>query len=63
MCAGVVVSLPDRIFSTHRKNWSGQLPIPFSFKCTGMLAGALFFSNLALDVIEDCILHCVPMIY
>ena len=26
-------------------------------------ADALFFSNLTLDIIEDCIPHCVQMIY
>ena len=34
---GIVLS-PDRIFCAHRKNESDQLPIPFSFKCAGMLA-------------------------
>ena len=33
-----IVSFPDRIFRARRKNGSGQLPIPFSFKCVGMLA-------------------------
>ena len=26
-------------------------------------AGTLFFSNLTLDIIKDCILHRVPTIY
>ena len=54
-----VVLFPDRIFRTRCKNGSGQLPIPFSFKCTRMLAHC----NLMLDIIEDCISHCVPMTY
>ena len=37
-----LVSYPDRIFHTHRKNRSGELPIPFSFKCAGMLAHCSF---------------------
>ena len=37
-----VVSFPDRIFRARRKNGSGQLPIPFSFKCAGMLAHCSF---------------------
>ena len=53
-----VVSFPDCIFHACRKNRSGQLPIPFSFKC----AGALFFFNLTLDVIEDVSLHpCIKI--
>ena len=38
----LVVSFPDRIFRARRKNGSGQLPIPFSFKCAGMLAHCSF---------------------
>ena len=37
-----LVSFPDHIFRGHWKNVSGQLPIPFSFKCTGMLAHCYF---------------------
>ena len=37
-----LVSFPDRIFRARRKNGSGQLPIPFSFKCAGMLAHCSF---------------------
>ena len=33
---------PDRIFWAHRENGSGQLPIPFSFKCVGMLVYCSF---------------------
>ena len=32
-----IVSFPARIFCACRKNGSGQLPIPFSFKCAGVL--------------------------
>ena len=56
-------SFPDHIFHARQKNRSGQLPIPFSFKCARMLIGTLFFSNLILDVIKDCIPHCMPTIY
>ena len=48
--------IPRLHFSCHQKNGSGQLPTPFSFKCTGMLV----YCNLMLDIIEDCIPHCVP---
>ena len=37
-----LVSFPDHIFCACRKNGSGQLPIPFSFKCTGMLVHCSF---------------------
>ena len=37
-----IVSFPDHIFHTHRKNRSGELPIPFLFKCAGMLAHCSF---------------------
>ena len=37
-----IVSFPDRNFRARRKNGSGQLPIPFSFKCAGMLAHCSF---------------------
>ena len=37
-----LVSFPDRIFRARRENGSGQLPIPFSFKCAGMLAHCSF---------------------
>ena len=37
-----LVSFPDRIFCACRKNGPGQLPIPFSFKCAGMLAHCSF---------------------
>ena len=37
-----IVSSPDRIFCARRKNGSGQLPIPFSFKVTGMQAHCSF---------------------
>ena len=48
--------IPRLHFSCHQKNGSGQLPTTFSFKCTGMLV----YCNLMLDIIEDCIPHCVP---
>ena len=57
-----LVLFPDRIFRARRKNRSGELPIPISFKCARMLAHCSF-PNLTLDVIEDCIPHCVPTIY
>ena len=34
----VLDSSPDHIFHARRKNGSGELPIPFLFKCAGMLA-------------------------
>ena len=37
-----LVSFPDCIFRACRKNRSGQLPIPFSFKCAEMLAYCSF---------------------
>ena len=37
-----VVSFPDRIFRACQKDGSSQLPIPFSFKCAGMLAHCSF---------------------
>ena len=37
-----LVSFPHYIFCTHWKNRSGQLPIPFSFKCAEMLAYCSF---------------------
>ena len=40
--ASFIVSFPDRIFRARRKNRSGELPIPFSFKCAGMLAHCSF---------------------
>ena len=42
VCRYYIVSFPDRIFRARRKNGSGQLPIPFSFKCAGMLAHCSF---------------------
>ena len=36
------VSFPDHIFYTCQKNRFGELPIPFSFKCAGMLAHCSF---------------------
>ena len=38
-----LVSFPDGSFHACQKNGSGQLPIPFSFKCAGMLAHCSFF--------------------
>ena len=38
----VVVSFLDHIFCAHQKNRSGQLPIPFSFKCAGRLTHCSF---------------------
>ena len=43
-----VVSFPDRIFRARRKNGSGQLPIPFSFKCAGMLAHCSFLMGVTI---------------
>ena len=37
-----LVSFPDCIFCACRKNRSGQLPIPFSFKCAKMLVYCSF---------------------
>ena len=37
-----LVLFPDCIFYACRKNRSGQLPIPFSFMCAGMLAHCSF---------------------
>ena len=37
-----IVLFPDRIFRTRRKNGSGELPIPFLFKCAGMLVHCSF---------------------
>ena len=54
-----LISFPDHIFHTRWKNGSGQLPILF-LVCQNV--GALFFSNLTIDVIKDCIPHGVPMI-
>ena len=46
----------------HPKNrvWSTAYTI---FVQVHRNTGTLFFSNLMLDVIEDCIPHCVPTIY
>ena len=55
----VTVLFPDCVFHTHCNSGSGQLPIPFSFKCAGMLAHC----NLMLDIIKDCIPQCVPTTY
>ena len=41
-----IVSFPDRIFRARWKNGSGQLPIPFSFKCAGMLAHCSFLIGI-----------------
>ena len=49
----------DHIFCACWKNRSGQLPIPFSFKCTGMLMHCYW----TFGVIEDYIPHCMPTIY
>ena len=50
-------TVPDRIFVPAGSwVWSTAYSI---FVHTG----ALFFSDLTLDVIEDCITHCVPTIY
>jgi len=38
----IIVLLPDRIFRARRKNGYGELPIPFSFICAGMLAHCSF---------------------
>ena len=37
-----LVSFPDPIFCARRKNRSDELPIPFSFKCAGMLGHRSF---------------------
>ena len=37
-----MVLFPDRIFRARRKNGSGELPIPFLFKCAGMLVHCSF---------------------
>ena len=58
-----LVSFPDRIFRARWKNGSGQLPIPFSFKCAGMLAhcsfliGASVSEPLFSDVYVDFVCH------
>jgi len=57
----MVVSSPDPIIHVHWKNGSAQLHIPFSLKCAAMLAHCSLL--LMLDIIEDHIPHCVPMIY
>ena len=40
--ASFLVSFPDPVFCTCRKNRSGELPVPFLFKCAGMLAHCSF---------------------
>ena len=59
----VLVSLvPRPDFSHLLENcvWSTTYSI---FIQVGQNAGRLFFSNLTLDVIEDCIPHCVQAVY
>ena len=54
-----VVSFPDRIFRARppeKRVWWTAYSV---FVQVRRNAGALFFSNLTLDVIEDCIPHCV----
>ena len=54
----LIISFPDRIFYDNRKNGSGQLPILFSFKYAREC-----WRIVMLDVIKDCIPHCVLTIY
>ena len=54
-----LVSFPDHILP---ERGSGQLSIPFLFTFAGMLVHCSSLT-LMLDIIKNCIPHCVPMIY
>ena len=57
----MALSLVPKLHFLHLpKNVSGELPIPFSFKCARM-TGAMFF--LTLDIIENCIPQSMPLVY
>ena len=56
-----IVSFPDRIFRPPEK-WVWWTAYSIFIQVRRNVA-ALFFSNLMLDVIKDCIPHCVRMIY
>ena len=58
----VVVSFPDRILSRPPEKWVWSTAYSI-FVQVRRNVGALFFSNLTLDVIDDCIPHCVRTIY
>ena len=59
----MLVSLvPRPQFSRLLENWVWSTAYSI-FVQMGKNAGALFFSNLILGIIEDCIPHCVPTIY
>ena len=57
-----LVLFSDRIFFHPPEKWVLSTASSI-FVQVRQEAGALFFSNLPLDIIEDCILQCVPMIY
>ena len=54
--------IPRPHFAHPPKKWVWSTAY-FIFVQVHRNAGTLFFSNLTLDVIEDCIPHCVPTIY
>ena len=53
---------PDCIFSHTPEKWVWSTTYSI-FVQVHQNVGTLFFFNLTLDVIKDCIPHCMPMIY
>ena len=59
----VLVNLgPRPHFLCLLENWEWSTTHSI-FVQVGQNAGTLFFSNLTLDIIEDCIPHCVQAAY